>query len=131
MEDDPQPTPGVFQSIGILGVAPGMGLDGQGKTTRDAVVKQRAMLENITPDENKKALGSKRSTYCSRRIDGYGKTSYFNLDWIDVLLRGGVRCRCDHRHVNDGQPEPLGGLLIYTGPGRACVDQGKARFWGW
>ena len=89
------------------------------------------MLENITPDENEKALGSKRSPYRSWRVDGYGKTSYFNLDWIDVLLRGGVRCRCDRSHVNDGQPEPLSGLLIYTGPGRACIGQGKARFGGW
>ena len=89
------------------------------------------MLEDVTANKNKQALRCKRCCNRARGADGNWKPNDFNLDWVDVLLRGSVRRRRNRDDINGWQPESRGRRIVDTGRGCTGINQSKTSFWSW
>lgn len=93
---------------------------------RRTVVEERALLEDVPPDRQQKALGGQRRADGPRCADRDGESRDIHLDRIDILRAGGVRCRSDGDDVNGWQFEGLGGGIVAAGHGSACINEGDA-----
>lgn len=71
------------------------------KLAGKTIIEESAMLKNIAADEEKKPLSSKGRPDCSGCIDRDRKARDSDLDWIDIMLRRGMRGRCHSRDIDD------------------------------
>lgn len=93
----------------------------------DPVVVQSAVLQNVSPDEQEKALSFERSSDGSRRVDADGSAHQLKPNGVDVLEGGFVGCRSDLDSIHDGELKLLGSLVVYARGCRSSVNERQSR----